>query len=189
MKFDIILAGVGGQGVLSVTAAIATAALDEGFHVKQSEVHGMSQRGGAVSSTLRMGDSPVESPLVSLGSASLVLSMEPLESLRYLSYLSPAGAVITSANPVGNIADYPPIADVLERIQRLPRASVIDAEQLARDAGSAKAANMVLVGACSRFLPLKPESLQKAIHRLFSKKGEKIVETNLKAFELGRTAR
>lgn len=186
MKFDIILAGVGGQGVLSVSGIIAAAAMQEGLAVKQSEVHGMSQRGGAVLANLRMGTGAVASDLVPLGAASLILSMEPLESLRYLRYLSPRGAVVTSTEPVKNIDDYPELERVLGAITSLPKAVLIDGERVARDAGSARAANMALVGAASALLPLKPETLERCIAARFASKGQAVVDMNLRAFRAGR---
>lgn len=188
MKYDIILAGVGGQGVLSVSGIIAAAAMQEGLSVKQSEVHGMSQRGGAVLANLRMADRPVASDLVPLGCASLILSMEPLESLRYLRYLSPAGAVVTSTDPVRNIDDYPDIERLLEAIRSLPHAVLVDGERVARKAGSARAANMTLVGAASALLPLKPETIERCIAARFAPKGQAMVEMNMKAFHAGREA-
>jgi indolepyruvate ferredoxin oxidoreductase beta subunit len=188
MKFDIVLAGVGGQGVLSVSAVIASAALGGGLQVKQSEVHGMSQRGGAVVANLRLSDRPIASDLVPLGSASLLLSMEPLESLRYLTYLSPSGSVITATSPFQNIPDYPPLDDVLASIRQLPHAILIDAERLAREAGSARAVNMVMVGAASNVLPVAPEAIEQYIQERFASKGARVVEQNLKAFRAGRDA-
>jgi indolepyruvate ferredoxin oxidoreductase beta subunit len=186
MKYDIILAGVGGQGVLSVSGIIAAAAMQEGLAVKQSEVHGMSQRGGAVLANLRMATGAVASDLVPLGGASLILSMEPLESLRYLRYLSPQGAVVTSTEPVKNIDDYPELDTVLGAIRSLPRAVLIEGERVARKAGSARAANMALVGAASRLLPLKPETIERCIAARFASKGQAVVDLNLKAFRAGR---
>ena len=188
MKCDIIFSGVGGQGVLSVAAAISSAALNQGLNLKQSEVHGMSQRGGAVTASLRISDAPVYSPLISEGTAELLISMEPLEVLRYLPYLSQSATVITAISPVKNIGNYPELSEVLEQIRKLPRAILIDVEKLARDAGSARAANIVLVGAASILLPLSEASLRDAISRLFERKGAKVVETNLKAFEAGQKA-
>lgn len=188
MKYDIILAGVGGQGVLSVSAIIASSAMKEGLFVKQSEVHGMSQRGGAVLANLRLADAPVASDLIPLGSASMVLSMEPLESLRYLRYLSREGAVITSTNPVVNIPDYPELERLLTLVRGLPLARLVDGERLARTAGSARATNMVMVGAASHHLPVKVDTLEHFIRVTFAAKGEKVVETNLKAFRAGREA-
>jgi indolepyruvate ferredoxin oxidoreductase beta subunit len=188
MKFDIILAGVGGQGVLSVSAIIASSAMQEGLAVKQSEVHGMSQRGGAVLANLRLSDRPIASDLIPRGSASLILSMEPLESLRYLEFLSAGGTVITATNPVANIADYPPVDEVLAQIRGLPHALTIDAESLARKAGSARATNMVMVGAASPLLPVPFETLEHFVQTIFAGKGAKVVETNLKALHAGRAA-
>jgi indolepyruvate ferredoxin oxidoreductase beta subunit len=188
MKFDIILAGVGGQGVLSVSAIIASSAMKEGLAVKQSEVHGMSQRGGAVLANLRLSDRPIASDLIPRGSAALILSMEPLESLRYLEFLSVGGTVITATNPVANIPDYPPINELLARIRSLPRALTIDAESLARRAGSARATNMVMVGAASPLLPVPFETIEHFVQTIFAAKGAKVVETNLKALHAGRAA-
>jgi len=189
MKYDIILAGVGGQGVLSVSAIIASSAMQEGLFVKQSEVHGMSQRGGAVLANLRLADAPIASDLIPLGSAAMILSMEPLESLRYLQYLSAdGGAVITSTNPVVNIPNYPELEDLLAHVRGLPVARLVDGEQLARAAGSARATNMVMVGAASHRLPVKVETLEHFIETTFAAKGVKVVETNLKAFRAGREA-
>lgn len=188
MKFDIVLAGVGGQGVLSVSAVIASAAMEAGLQVKQSEVHGMAQRGGAVLAHLRLSDGPIASDLIPRGRASLVLSMEPLESLRYLEFLSPDGALITSSNPVRNIPDYPLLDDVLAEVRRVPRAVVIDGERLARQAGSARAVNMVMVGAASNVLPLDPGLLERYIATWFASKGQPVVDQNLRAFQAGREA-
>lgn len=188
MKFDIIVAGVGGQGVLSVSAVIASAAMEEGLQVKQSEVHGMAQRGGAVLANLRLSDRPIASDLIAHGRASLVLGMEPLEVLRYLEYLAPDGTVITSIHAVKNIAEYPPLDDVLAAIRRLPHAVLIDGDTLARDAGSLRAVNMVMVGAASRVLPIRPETLEHFIATRFRSKGDQVVQQNLQAFRAGREA-
>jgi indolepyruvate ferredoxin oxidoreductase, beta subunit len=186
MRFDIILAGVGGQGVLSVSAVIASAAMQQGLHVKQSEVHGMAQRGGAVLAHLRLSDRPIASDLIPRGRAALILAMEPLESLRYLSYLSQDGSIITSTNPVSNIPNYPPIEGVLEQVRSLPHAVLLDGDALARQAGSVRAVNMVMVGAASRVLPIAPEALEQFIASRFSSKGQKVVDMNLAAFRAGR---
>jgi len=188
MKFDIILAGVGGQGVLSVSALIASSAMQEGLHVKQSEVHGMSQRGGAVLANLRISDQPIASDLIPRGTAAMILSMEPIESLRYLEYLAPAGTLITARAPVDNIVDYPPVDQVLAQIRQIKGAIIVDADQLARQAGSARATNMVMVGAASRWLPVKMETIEVFARSLFAAKGDKVVETNIKALRAGREA-
>jgi indolepyruvate ferredoxin oxidoreductase beta subunit len=188
MKYDIILAGVGGQGVLSVSAIIASSAMKEGLAVKQSEVHGMSQRGGAVLANLRLSDKAVASDLIPLGSASMILSMEPLESLRYLKYLSKEGSIISAVDPVRNIPDYPELDTILAAIRSLPRATLVEAERLARQAGAARATNMVIVGAASHRLPVGVGTMEQFIERLFEGKGAQVVETNLRAFRAGREA-
>ncbi len=188
MTFDIILAGVGGQGVLSLSSIIATAALDERLFVKQSEVHGMAQRGGAVTAHLRLSDRPIASDLVPLGTAALVLSLEPLECLRYLDWLAPGGAVVTATQPVANIDDYPPIGELTAAIQRLPRAVLVDAAGLARGAGLAQATNMVMAGAAAALLPLAPETIERAVRSRFARKGATVVDQNLAAFRAGQEA-
>jgi indolepyruvate ferredoxin oxidoreductase beta subunit len=186
MKYDVILAGVGGQGVLSVAACIATGALKAGLAVRQSEVHGMAQRGGAVQAHLRLSDRPISSDLVPRGAADMILGMDPLESLRFLSYLSPAGVLVTATEPFDNIPDYPPAEELLAAIRRLPRHRLVDAGAIAREAGSARAANMALVGAASSYLPLERAHLEQAIAELFAGKGQAVVEANLKAFAAGQ---
>src|SRR5512133_1645439 len=154
MKCDIIAAGVGGQGVLSVSAIIAASALRAGLHAVQSEVHGMSQRGGAVVAHLRISDQPIHSATVGLGRADLVISMEPLESLRYLEYLAPNGTIISSIEPVKNFDGYPDVETILDEVRRIPGSLLIDATKLAREAGNPKAANVIMVGAASHHLPI-----------------------------------
>jgi indolepyruvate ferredoxin oxidoreductase, beta subunit len=185
-KYDIILAGVGGQGVLSLGAIIATSAMQAGYFVKQSEVHGMSQRGGAVLANLRLSDGEIAADLIPQGTAAMVLSMEPLESLRYVSYLAPDGQMVTSKNPVENINDYPELDSVIAQIEKLPKHRIVDSQALAREAGSLLATNMAMVGAASNELPIDVEILEKAIEDLFKRKGDRVVEVNRKAFRLGR---
>jgi len=186
MKYDIVLAGVGGQGVLSLGALIGSAASRKGLHVKQSEVHGMAQRGGAVLAHLRISDQTIHSELIPEGRAELLLSMEPLESLRYLGFLSSSGILITAVDPVRNIPDYPEMSAILGRIEELPRAVKVDTVQLARLAGEARSANMVLVGAASPFLPLEESDIEATIRDLFHRKGERVIRANLEAFRIGR---
>lgn len=188
MKFDIIIAGVGGQGVLSIGAIISASALRAGLRAVQSEVHGMSQRGGAVVAHLRLADREIYSPTITSGQADLILGLEPLEALRYTDYLSAGGALITANEPVKNIPDYPPIEDVLWRVLRQPRGFVIDATKIAREAGNVKAANVVIVGAATDFLPIDAEVIRAQIQAGFRSKGEKIIEVNMKAFDAGRSA-
>jgi indolepyruvate ferredoxin oxidoreductase beta subunit len=185
---DVVLAGVGGQGVLSAAAILSLSAREAGFQVRQGEVHGMSQRGGAVEAHLRIADEPVASGLIPRHRADLILSLEPLEGLRYLDYLSTDGTLVTSADPFENIPDYPELEGVLEKIRSLPRSVLVPARTLAREAGSANAVNVVMVGAASSFLPMDPCLIEEGIVALFSRKGEKVVKINLEAFRLGRSA-
>lgn len=188
MKCDIIVAGVGGQGTLSVSSIIASAAMSEGLSVRQSEVHGMSQRGGAVVTNLRISDQPIASDLIPRGTASMILSIEPLEGLRYLEYLSPDGTLVSSSNPVVNIPDYPNLNALLETIRELPHSVLVDGEEIARRSGSIRATNMVMVGAAAPLLPIQPETIERFIQKSFGSKGERAVEANIKAFRAGREA-
>jgi len=168
MKYDIILAGVGGQGILSIAFVIDNAALEQGLNFKQAEVHGMSQRGGAVQSHLRLSDSHIYSDLIPLGEADMILSVEPLETLRYFDYLRPDGAVVSSSTPYKNIPDYPELEDIFREIKKAPVNVLIDSEKLAKEGGSVKAQNMVMLGAASVFLPLKEENLKKIFEPFFT---------------------
>jgi indolepyruvate ferredoxin oxidoreductase beta subunit len=185
---DIVLAGVGGQGVLSVAAVIAEAARRHGLQVTQGEIHGMAQRGGAVQAQLRISDRAIASGLIPQGGADLILAMEPLESLRYLEYLRDGGALVAATEPHTNIPDYPDVVGIRERIAAIPGAVLIDAARLSREAGSGRAANMVMIGAAARFLPVTPETLEACIAEGFAAKGQRVVDANLKAFRAGREA-
>lgn len=185
MKKDIILAGVGGQGILSIAAVIDSAALALGYNVKQAEVHGMSQRGGAVQSHLRISATPIFSDLIGLQGADIIISVEPMESLRYIPYLKKEGMVVTSSNFFKNIPNYPQEDAVMGQIEKLSHKLVVDAEKLARDAGSAKASNMVMLGLAAPFLGIETNKLKKAIEKIFGDKGQKIIDINLRAFEAG----
>jgi indolepyruvate ferredoxin oxidoreductase, beta subunit len=186
MKSDIILAGVGGQGILSIAATIGLAAVANNLFLKQAEVHGMSQRGGDVQSHLRLSDKNVASDLIPYGKADLILSVEPMESLRYLPWLSETGWLVTNSNPFINIPDYPEIEVVLSEIRKVKNHIIIDADAIAKESGSARAGNIVILGAASPFIDMTFESLQEAIRKLFGRKGEEIVEANLKALKAGR---
>jgi indolepyruvate ferredoxin oxidoreductase beta subunit len=188
MKQDIILAGVGGQGILSIAYVIDNAALKQGLRFKQAEVHGMAQRGGAVQSHLRISDRPIFSDLIPKGAADMILSVEPLESLRYIDYLLPGGIVVSSESPHVNIPDYPDLAAVLEQIRTLKNHVLVDSEALAKEAGLSKAQNMVMLGAASPFLELEEKNLVEYIRILFRRRGEKTVDINLKAFQMGKKA-
>ena len=186
MKRDIILCGVGGQGIISIAGVIGYAALDQGLFLKQSEVHGMSQRGGDVQSNLRIADKEIASDLIPFGQADLIISVEPLESLRYLPYLAADGWVITNNKPFINIPDYPDVDALLNEIHALPHQITLDAEALAKEAGSTKAMNIVILGAASPFLGMTYEKLENAIRFIFKKKGDDIIQMNLKALKAGR---
>ncbi len=185
-SYDIILAGVGGQGVLSVAAVVSLAALKDGYKIRQSEVHGMSQRGGAVVANMRISPTDIESDLIPRGNADVILSMEPVEALRYLDYLKPDGFLITAAEPYVNIPDYPDLEEIYGKIKDLDSSLIIQAKDLAKEAGSLRAVNMVLVGALSSKIPVSYDKIKEAINEIFSRKGQKIVDMNLKALELGR---
>ena len=187
MKKDIILGGVGGQGILTIATTIGLAALSEGLQLKQSEVHGMSQRGGDVQSHLRLSSDPIASDLIPEGKADMIISVEPLEALRYFNMLNRKnGWLITSMHTFKNIRDYPELEEVIGEIRKLPRYITIDADKIAKSQGSVKAANIVVLGAASPFIELKYSSLEDAIRQLFSKKSEDLVQLNLKALKAGR---
>lgn len=186
MTFDIILAGVGGQGGLSVSVLVARAASAAGLQVKQSEVHGMSQRGGEVVAHLRLSDREIMSPTIPRGRADLILAFEPLEALRYLPWLSKdKGAIVSATSPIKNITDYPDTAAILAEIAKLPRSRVLDADAIAKESGSAKSANVALLGAAADLLPIGRGALEKEISEFFARKGEAVVDANLKAFREG----
>jgi indolepyruvate ferredoxin oxidoreductase beta subunit len=187
VRADIVLAGVGGQGVLSIAAILAEAARREGLTVKQAEVHGMAQRGGAVQATLRIASGEIASELVPRGAATMILGMEPVEALRYLDFLAPDGVLLTAAEPVRNVPDYPPL-DAVHRQVRALGGLLVEADRLAREAGSPRASNVVMVGAASTRLDLPQGVLEASIRDGFAAKGERIVEVNLRAFRAGRAA-
>ena len=186
MKQDIILSGVGGQGILSIATVIGKAALDEGLYIKQAEVHGMSQRGGDVQSNLRLSSTPIYSDLVPMGGCDLIISLEPMEALRYLPYLKPDGWIVTSTAPFLNIPNYPDMDAIQAELARLPHVISLDADALAKEVKSPRSANMVLLGAASSVLQgLSKQALEDGIQAVFARKGEAIVETNLAAFRAG----
>jgi indolepyruvate ferredoxin oxidoreductase beta subunit len=186
MKTDIIISGVGGQGILSIAATIGLAAVANKLFLKQSEVHGMSQRGGDVQSHFRLSDKPIASDLIPYGKADLIISVEPMESLRYLPWLSKDGWIVTNSVPMVNIPDYPPVEEIIKEIKKVKNNIIIDADSIAKEAGSSKAGNIVILGAASPFIQMPYSSLEDAIRNLFGKKGEEIVEINFKALKAGR---
>lgn len=186
MKADIILAGVGGQGILSIATVLGEAALADNLLIKQAETHGMSQRGGAVYSHMRISDQPIFSDLIPGGSADLILSVEPMESLRYLPYLSGTGYLVTNITPFINIPNYPDIEKVLAEIRKLPRFIAIDADLIAKEVGSSRASNMVMLGAASPFINIEFSKIEMGIRTIFDRKGESVVNLNLEALRRGR---
>ena len=185
MKTDIILSGVGGQGILSIATVIGEAALEEGLYMKQAEVHGMSQRGGDVQSNLRISDKPISSDLIPRGKADLIISLEPMESLRYLPFLKADGWLVTSSQPFINIPNYPEIESIFAELNKLPQKVVLDVDQIAKDLGSVRAANMVMLGAAAPFIGIEYNKIEDGIRRIFGRKGDEIVEMNLKALAAG----
>lgn len=186
MKSDIILSGVGGQGILSIAATIGMAALENNLYLKQAEVHGMSQRGGAVQSHLRISENEIASDLIPLGKADLIISVEPMESLRYLPWLSEKGWLVTNTTPFVNIPDYPDMKLLIAEIEKLSHHIAINADEIARQVKSPRSSNMVMLGAASPFLDIPYESLEKGIQKIFGRKGEKIVQLNIEALKAGR---
>lgn len=186
MKTDIILAGVGGQGILSIAAILGAAALTENLYLKQAETHGMSQRGGQVVSHLRISDSPIYSDLIPIGSADIILSVEPLESLRYLPYLKKDGCLVTNTTEFMNVEYYPKLENTFTELSSILQIVQIDADKIAHEAGNPKASNMVMLGAASPFIQISKEIILKAIESVFASKGMKIVESNQRAFARGR---
>lgn len=189
MKTDIILSGVGGQGILSIATIIGEAATQSGLHLKQAEVHGMSQRGGDVQSNLRLSDSPIASDLIAEGTADLILSLEPMEALRYLPYLDREGWIITSSAPFKNIPNYPDEQALKDELSALPHIKLIDVEGIAHEHNMPKCANVILLGAASRYLGIiSVEQLRESVARIFASKGTAVVEMNQKAFDQGYEA-
>ncbi len=185
MKTDIILAGVGGQGILSIATILGAAALAENLYLKQAEVHGMSQRGGDVMSCLRLSSDPIASDLIPLGGADLIVSLEPMEALRYLPYLASGGRIVSSTVPFVNIGNYPDEAELLAELAAVPGTVAFDMDAVAKEVATVRSSNMVLLGACAQFTGIPPEAVEQGIRAVFGAKGEKIVEANLAAFRAG----
>lgn len=186
MKTDIILAGVGGQGILSIATILGEAALEENLYLKQAEVHGMSQRGGDVQSNLRISSDPIHSDLIPLGAADMIVSLEPMEALRYLPYLAEKGWIITNTNPFTNIDNYPAMEEVEAELAGWDNVVAFDMDDMAKKLGSPRSSNMILLGAASPYIDIEPEKIEKAISKIFGRKGEKIVASNIEAFRAGR---
>lgn len=186
MQKNIIISGVGGQGILTIASIIDLAAMNLGLNLKQAEVHGMSQRGGAVESHLRISSKEIFSDLIPLGRADLILSVEPMESLRYLPFLSPEGVIVTAVEPYENISNYPDQEALLKDIKASASSMLVEAKSIAKEAGSPKVYNIAMLGAASPYIGIGSEELERAIEVFFERKGDKIVAMNLKAFRLGK---
>lgn len=185
MERNMILSGVGGQGILTISYLICHAALDKGLNFKQAEVHGMAQRGGAVQSHLRISDKPIASDLIAQGTSDLILSVEPLEVFRYLDFLKPDGIVITSTVPFKNISDYPIESDLLELLDKLPRKVLIDTKTIATKIGNPKIQNMIILGAALPTLGFAVDDFDHHLVQLFGAKGEKVIDMNRQAIRSG----
>ncbi len=186
MKTDIILSGVGGQGIVTIGATVGMAAVQNDMHLKQSEVHGMSQRGGAVQSHLRISDKPIASDLIPHGTADVIISVEPMEGLRYLPFLSKEGWLVTNTTPFVNIPNYPELETILDSIKAMGRHIALDADAMAKEIKAPRSSNIIVLGAASPFLNISYEKLEDGIRAIFGRKGEEIVNINLKALQLGK---
>lgn len=186
MKTDIVLAGVGGQGILTIATILGAAALDDNLYLKQAEVHGMSQRGGDVQSNLRISSRPIHSDLIPLGGADLIVSLEPMEALRYLPFLSKEGWIVTNSTPFVNIDNYPEMEKIEAELKKHPHVVMFDMDAVAKEVATARSSNLVLLGAASVFIDMHPDKIEEAIKGLFIRKGEKVVESNIAAFREGR---
>lgn len=183
---NIILAGVGGQGILRASDMLCMVMMAYGFDVKKSEVHGMAQRGGCVTSHVRYGEK-VYSPLSSKGDVDILVSFEKLETLRYLDYMKPDGKLIINDDelnpPSVNLGETAYPKDVLNLVKKyFKTVKIIKATDLAMKAGDIRTANTVLLGALSPFLPAQIEIWEKVLHEVFS---PKTINNNLKAFKMG----
>ncbi len=185
MKTDIVLAGVGGQGILSIATILGAAALRENLYLKQAEVHGMSQRGGDVQSNLRLSSDPIKSDLIPLGGADLIVSLEPMEALRYTEYLNPNGWIVTNTAPFINIGNYPDQDELMKELNKHSNVVAFDMDALAKEVASPRTSNMVLLGAAARFIDLEKEKIEEGIRTVFGAKGDSIVEMNIVAFRAG----
>ena len=186
MKSDIVLAGVGGQGILTIATILGAAALAENLYLKQAEVHGMSQRGGDVQSNLRISSDPINSDLIPLGGADLIVSLEPMEALRYLPFLSKKGWIVTNTEPFVNIDNYPEMEAVMNELGNCPNVVAFNMDELAKEVATARSSNLVLLGAASPFIDIEPSKIEDAIRTVFGPKGDKIVESHIGAFRAGR---
>ena len=148
----------------------------------------MSQRGGDVQSNLRLSSNPIYSDLIPMGAADVIISMEPMEALRYLPFLKKDGWIITSSTPFVNIPNYPDIDVIKSDLEKIGNVIMLDIEQLAKDAGVPRSANVILLGAAQKALGIEYGKLEDAIRRVFGRKGDAVVDANIQALAIGRSA-
>jgi len=182
----IVLCGVGGQGVLSLAQIVLEALRRSGLQALQSEIHGMSQRGGSVHAQVCFSEVPLSSPIIDEGCADLLIALEPLEALRYVSMLRMNGHLVVSEEPSVNMDGYPPLDDVYAALKAVPGAHLVDTEDLARKLNHRQAGGMALLGMASKFLPVSYEVWRDVIVQRFESKGARVTEKNMEAFEAGR---
>ncbi len=185
---DLVIVGVGGQGVILISDVIGRAAVLAEKPICGAETHGMAQRGGSVINHTRIGCR--YSPMVAAGRADLLVALEPVEALRYSYFLSPKGIALVNTRPVlpvtvtTGLASYPPVESLLERLkERCSKVIAIDATDLAKEAGTAQAMNVVMLGSLSRFIPLSEDLVEKALFKVVP---SRFLEANKKAFALGK---
>ena len=183
MKKDIVLCGVGGDGIVSVAKIISDAALNMGLNLKQSEIHGMSQRGGSVFSHLRLSSDAIFADVIPEGQADIILSSEPMEALRYLPWLAKEGWIITNSDPFVNIANYPDMQLVNAELEKIEHLVSFNANEIAKTIKARS--NMVLLGATVPYLGIELEKLEEAINHIFGNKGAEVVEQNMRALHAG----
>ena len=188
MKTDVVLAGLGGQGVLSAGAILAAAALEQDLLVKTVETRGMSQRGGPVHIHVRLSDAVIHSSMIPAGRADILLAMEPIEAVRNLHYLHSEGRVYANEAPSADLRDAPRLEQALAEIRGKAHSFLLNATALAREAGSPRSANLVILGAASARFPVDLCRLEGAIRFRFQGKGEATVAASLRAFRSGREA-
>ncbi|MEG1664943.1 MAG: indolepyruvate oxidoreductase subunit beta [Mucinivorans sp.] len=186
MNKNIILSGVGGQGILSIAAIIGQAALRANLYIKQAEVHGMSQRGGDVQSNLRISSKPIHSDLIARGTADLIIALEPMEALRYVPYLAAEGWVVANSAPFCNIPSYPDQEAIIGALNGRGNTILLNVDELAAEHKLERSANMILLGATSLVLGIDFNELEQGIQDVFGAKGSKVVEQNLRALALGQ---
>jgi indolepyruvate ferredoxin oxidoreductase beta subunit len=182
----IVLSGVGGQGVLSLAQIALEALRRSGLQALQSEIHGMSQRGGSVHAQVCFSEAPLTSPIIDEGCADLLIALEPLEALRYVAMLRMNGHLVVSEEPQVNMEGYPPLEDVYAALKAVRGAHLVDTEDLARRLNHRQAGGMALLGMASKYLPVPVETWHEVIRERFEAKGLRVCEKNLEAFEAGR---